>query len=103
LPILSHRQFLGWVAFDRVEPDNAVRADRRSGEIAAVIANLTKKRGDKAVRWTDFFPEHDPARGPKRRMSDADIWRALLEPVTGPLAGARKATGRYAAEPKKGR
>lgn len=35
-----------------------VRADRRAGELWALIANKTRNKGDAVYRWTDLFPEH---------------------------------------------
>ena len=70
-----------------------MRQDRHAGEVVATIVNLLRKKGDRAVKWTDIYPEHDPAKGPRRRMSDAEIWKALI-----PQA---KSAGLYAA-PKKG-
>lgn len=51
------------MAFDRVEPDGAVRDDYRAGVLWAAIANtMGRSKGKPPYRWTDVFPEHESAR-----------------------------------------
>jgi hypothetical protein len=65
---------------------NTIRADRRAGEVTALIANVhrdTKKQRD-PFSWLDFFPEHRP----KPKAQTADEMAVAMRRWSSPARGA---------------
>jgi hypothetical protein len=53
-----------------------MREDYRSGIIAAILANVNRKKGTKVVNWYDFYPEY-------RLEPEEKTWQELLVVVEG--------------------
>jgi hypothetical protein len=51
-------------------------ADRRAGTIAAMLANVNRRKGGKPVGWEDIFPDPEK-RAPKRAMTDDEMFRQV--------------------------
>lgn len=69
---ITAKQFAGWVAYARMEPFNELRADYRAASVVAMIANVNRGKGQKAVQLEDVMlkfgdekPESKPARSPE--------------------------------------
>lgn len=67
---LTHREFLEWVAYERVEgPLGPGRQDYYLAQIAAVLANVHRDEGKRREPWTvqDFllFGEHAGSPAPE--------------------------------------
>lgn len=43
------------MAYDQLEPFGEERADERAGVVAALIANVNRRRGTRAFKHTDFM------------------------------------------------
>jgi hypothetical protein len=60
---VSSEEMTGWLAFDRVEPIGAWRMDYGFAMLAALQANINRKKGAKAFKTVDFMPflpDNDP-------------------------------------------
>ena len=60
---VSHREFLEWQIFERIEPFGEHRADLRAAMNACVMANAWKGKGAKTFTIDDFmltFEEKEP-------------------------------------------
>lgn len=52
---VSPEEFWEWIAFYRYNPWGEERADLRSGNIAALMANIHRRPGSRAFRASDFI------------------------------------------------
>jgi len=57
---MTASEFQDWKAFYLLEPFGSLRDDHRAGTIAAVVANVHKKKGTTSYKATDFFPPYQP-------------------------------------------
>ena len=55
---ITSEEFNSWRAYDRVEPFGSRAEDRRIGTLIAVLVNIYRKKGSKALTWLDIFPEY---------------------------------------------
>lgn len=55
---ITSRQFVDWMAFERLDPIGGQRGDIQAGVIASVIANVNRdtKKQKKPFSITDFMP-----------------------------------------------
>ena len=53
------REFAEWMAFYRLEPWGEQRGDLRIGILAAVVANMFRKKGRRALQPVDFMPKFE--------------------------------------------
>lgn len=65
---------LFWRLLDRANLERRA-ADRRSGEIAAMIFNAYRKEGVEGWDWTNVFPEW---REERREMTDEEMFQNML-------------------------
>ncbi len=72
---ISSREFADWMAYDRIEPFGEMRADLRSGIIAAAVVNVNRGRGQKPFPASDFMPKFDE---PERKVMTAAQIEARL-------------------------
>lgn len=60
---VSSEEMTGWLAFDRVEPIGGWRMDYGFAMLAALQANINRKKGSKPFKTVDFMPflpDNDP-------------------------------------------
>lgn len=57
LSSLSYRDLREWQAYDRIEPFGERRADLRSAQLCALIANVVPTEKDREFSAEDFMPE----------------------------------------------
>ena len=68
---ISYRQFLRWMAFNRLSPFGDERADLRSAIVACTVANARpRKRGSRSFKPADFMPF-------RKKRSGKDSWNLL--------------------------
>lgn len=81
---MSYSEFVEWQGYYQIEPWDELRADWRSGLVAAVLANVNRKKDSKTYKPDDFMPKFT---GPK---DDADDWRVMQDRIrlAGAMAGA---------------
>lgn len=77
--------FLGWVAYYRLEPWGEERADLRAGIVAAAMRNSMRGRGTRSFRASDFMPRF----GNSRAQSDQEVAARLLAYVKAAKAVAQ--------------
>lgn len=74
---IDAEEFAEWVAFDSLEPIGTVGDDYRAGIVAAMVANVHRKRGTEPIRPLDFFPWHEEPRDPLK--DSLSIKRAMQQ------------------------
>lgn len=76
---MTSLQFAEWLAYSRLEPWGEERDDLRTGIVASTVANVNRRKDQKAYKPSDFMPSFE-------QESDAEKAARLL-------AKARKALG----------
>lgn len=68
---MSASEFLDWQVYYQLEPFGELRADLRSGTIAATIANIhrDRKKRKKPYSARDFMPGYELTAQPKQALS----------------------------------
>jgi hypothetical protein len=89
---LTAKQFIGWEHFAEIEPftlDIELRADIRAAQIAQVIANVNRGKGQKAYTIKDFLVQFDgEAQQPERKKT----WQEMQQ-IAYMIASAYNAPG----------
>lgn len=67
LESLSYRDLREWQAYDTIEPFGDRRADLRSAQLCALIANVVPTEEDKDWSAEDFMPEFHETETERRR------------------------------------
>lgn len=69
---LTSEELSEWIVYDSIEPIGQHRLDFGFGIIAALLANVNRKKGGKPFKPLDFMPfVRDPDEG-KRTMHDEE-------------------------------
>jgi hypothetical protein len=74
---MSSHEFAEWLAFDRLDPIGAERADLRSAIVASVIANTARDERAHPQPYTaaEFMLRFDEGAEPAETHEEAPAWR----------------------------
>ena len=61
------------MAYDRIEPFGEERADLRSAQIACILANVNRGKGQKVFKIDDFMPKFEP----RKRQTPEEMAKML--------------------------
>ena len=70
---ISDKEFMEWMAFDRLDPIGPDRGDLHAGIIASTVANVNRGKDSQPFDAADFMPEF----GPKRKQDENEMLRNL--------------------------
>lgn len=74
---ISSRELSEWQAYFETDPFGEERADLRAGIIAAIIANIYRKKGAKPFKPSDFMPKYRK-QGPEDHLKIIEGINALM-------------------------
>lgn len=72
---MTSAEFRDWQLYAMIEPFGSAQEDYRFGRLMAVIANLQRKRGSKALQAADFMPPY------AKRSKRFQTWQEQLQVV----------------------
>jgi hypothetical protein len=73
LRMLSSTQFNEWLAYAALEPFGEERADLRAGIVASTLANVNRRKGQRALKPRDFMPKFG------KRVRREQTWQEQLQ------------------------
>jgi len=78
---LTAKQFMGWMAFEQLEPFEERRLDYIGASICATIANVNRGKGQKAYTLEDFLLKFDqqpkPRQTPEEQLAVLKLLAAI--------------------------
>lgn len=72
---MTAQEFREWQLYARIEPFGSAHEDYRFGKLMAIMVNMQRKRGSKALQPWDFMPPFE------KRTKKYQTWQEQLQVV----------------------